>query len=217
MPDLCFQDGQKVLFIGDSITDCGRISPAAPFGDGYFSMLRDLVTWGWPERRITWVNKGISGNRVGSLQERWEDDVIREAPDWLGVLIGINDCGVYYGGDPAERPLRSPAKFKEVYDEILSRMVKKIKPKLILATPFYMSTDQSGQSNRSDMLKLLPQYLSTVEEMAQKYQARLVRLQAMFERQLSYRSPDEFCPEPVHPHRSGHLLIAQEILKVLCE
>ena len=213
MGDLCFQDGQKVLFIGDSITDCGRRGPAAPLGDGYVSHQHDLVIARWPDRNIAWVNKGIGGNRVTDLQSRWEDDVIREAPDWLSVKIGINDLHSHLmnmeGGV-------SPAKFREVYDEILARAAAKTRAQLILITPFYISADRSAQSLRSRVLAILPEYISTVEAMALKYGARLVRLQPMFERQLTYRPPDTFCPEPVHPNRTGHLLIAHETLRALC-
>ena len=214
MGDLCFQGGDKVLFIGDSITDCGRRDVAAPLGDGYVSLLHDLIIGGWPERDITWVNKGIGGNQVTDLQLRWEDDVIREAPTWLGVKIGINDLHVHLRGDPLGV---SPERFREVYDEILSRAAAKTKAKLILITPFYISADRSGQSFRSTVLEILPSYIAVVEAMAQKHKARLVRLQAMFERQIAKRPADTFCPEPVHPNRTGHLLIAQEVLRVLSE
>ena len=214
MGDLCFQDGQKALFIGDSITDCGRRDVAPPLGDGYVKLLHDLVVGGWPERRITWVNKGIGGNKVTDLQARWEDDVIREAPDWLSVKIGINDLHNYLADRQGGV---SPALFRATYQEILTRTRAAIKPQLILITPFYVSADRAPQSARSLVLDLLPEYISVVEAMAEEFAARVVRLQPMFERQLQYRPADSFGPEPVHPNRTGHLLIAQEVLRVLCE
>jgi lysophospholipase L1-like esterase len=213
MSDVCFQGGDKVLFIGDSITDCGRRDVAAPLGDGYVRLLHDLIVGEWPERDIAWVNKGIGGNKVTDLQLRWEDDVIREAPNWLAVKVGINDLHTHLMGDPMGVP---PERFGEVYDEILARAAAATSAKLILITPFYISTDRSSRSFRSTVLEVLPSYISTVEAMAQKYAARLVRLQPMFERQLAYRPAETFCPEPVHPNRTGHLLIAQEVLRTLC-
>jgi lysophospholipase L1-like esterase len=213
MSDVCFQGGDKVLFIGDSITDCGRRDVAAPLGDGYVRLLHDLIVGEWPERDIAWVNKGIGGNKVTDLQLRWEDDVIREAPNWLAVKVGINDLHTHLMGDPMGV---SPERFGEAYDEILARTAAATSAKLILITPFYISTDRSSRSFRSTVLEVLPSYISTVEAMAQKYAARLVRLQPMFERQLAYRPAETFCPEPVHPNRTGHLLIAQEVLRTLC-
>ncbi len=52
--------------------------------------------------------------------------------------------------------------------------------------------------------------------MEKSFGARLVRLQPVFERQLQYRPAEEFCPEPVHPNRTGHLLIAEAVVRTLC-
>jgi lysophospholipase L1-like esterase len=214
MGELCLQHGQKFLLIGDSITDCGRRDSAAPFGTGYVALLRDLVLARWPERDITWVNKGIGGNKITDLQERWEDDVMREAPDWLSVKIGINDLHTHLG-DPQYGV--SPARFRAGYHDILSRTKEKLGARLLLITPFYISIDRSGQSGRSRVLEVLPEYLGIVEEMAQEFGAKLVRLQPVFEVQLQHRPAEEFCPEPVHPNRTGHMVIAHEVLRALCE
>lgn len=52
MPAFPVQSGQLVLCIGDSITDCGRRNDKAPYGDGYVSLLRELVIARHPEREI---------------------------------------------------------------------------------------------------------------------------------------------------------------------
>ena len=213
MGDLCFQDGQKVLFIGDSITDCGRRDYAAPLGDGYVSLLHDPIIGEWPDRTLTWINKGIGGNTIADLQARWDEDVIREAPDWLSVKIGINDLHTYLAD---QQHGVSPARFRAAYEEILARATTELTPQLLLLTPFYISTGRSGRSGESQVLALLPEYLAVVEDMARRFPARLVRLQPMFARQLQFRPADTFCPEPVHPNRTGHLLIAQEVLRALC-
>ena len=65
------------------------------------------------------------------------------------------------------------------------------------------------------MLELLPQYIEVVERLAERFDARLVRLQDIFQRQLQYRDADTFCPEPVHPNQAGHLVIAQALMDAL--
>lgn len=81
MGDLAVKDGESLLFIGDSITDCGRRVENAPLGDGYVSLLSELVTAQYPQKKIRIINKGIGGNRVTDLADRWEDDMIRYQPD----------------------------------------------------------------------------------------------------------------------------------------
>ena len=95
MRDFWIQDGERMLFIGDSITDCGRRDRAVPLGDGYVSIFTELATARYPERNIDWVNMGIGGNRTTHLKERWQTDVIDQRPDRLSIKIGINDLNSF--------------------------------------------------------------------------------------------------------------------------
>src|SRR5262245_43928843 len=87
---------EKLVMIGDSITDCGR---ARPFGEGlfdaivkgYVGLVDALITAAYPELGIRVVNVGTSGNTVRDLKDRWDTDVIELKPDWLSIMIGTND------------------------------------------------------------------------------------------------------------------------------
>ena len=57
MSNFLFKNGEMVLFIGDSITDCGRRAQAAPLGEGYVKLSIDLITARYPERKIHFINK----------------------------------------------------------------------------------------------------------------------------------------------------------------
>jgi len=214
MGDLCFQDGQTVVFIGDSITDCGRRAEAAPLGTGYVSLLVEMITARWPERNIRYLNRGIGGDRVTGHKTRWQDDVIRHRPDWVSVKVGINDlCSTL-----VQAPEPVPASlYRECYDWILADTREKTDAQLVLIEPFYISQDHTGQTIRSRVLDLLPEYIAVVREMAAKHGARLVKTHEAFQNHLAYRDSAVFCPEPVHPNRAGHIVLATEVLKVLCD
>jgi hypothetical protein len=51
--------------------------------------------------------------------------------------------------------------------------------------------------------------------MADKHDTLLVETQRVCSYHLTFRDAEQFCPEPVHPYRSGHLIIALELLKTL--
>lgn len=207
-------DGQLFIFQGDSITDCGRRGPAAPFGSGYASMFIERVTAAYPERRIRYLNKGIGGDRVTGLRDRWEDDVVRHRPDWVSILIGINDLhSVVRRADPSV-PVDV---YREAYDDILGRTQDKTGAKIVLLDPFYISIDSGGQSFRSLVLELLPEYIAVVHEMAAKYHTYHVKTQELFEEHLKYREAETFCPEPVHPNHTGHMIIADAMMRALKE
>jgi lysophospholipase L1-like esterase len=204
--------GSKIVFTGDSITDCGRRSPAPPLGSGYVQMAADLMRAAWPGHDLTILNTGIGGNTIHDLYDRWTDDVIRHKPDWISILIGINDISLWLSNQ--DRGV-SPELFEQRYDYILSRVKKEISAKLVLADPFYISRDDSGPTWRSRVLADLPKYHAVVEKMVARYQARHVRYHQMFQRQIERTPPEYFCPEPVHPNASGHLVMAHEWLKTM--
>ena len=206
------EDGTTVLFIGDSITDCGRRGEAAPLGSGYVSMFTELVTARYPERGIRWINKGIGGNRITDMKERWRDDVLYHKPDRLSVKIGINDLHSYLRGGADGV---SPEIFAEVFDELMQLTQAELGCPVVLITPFYISIDRSGQTFRSQVMDIIPRYIETVEKMSAKYQTRLVNLHEVFQEQLKHRDADTFCPEPVHPHHTGHLIMAHALLEEL--
>lgn len=208
------KDSQTMLFIGDSITDCGRRGPNYPMGDGYPALFRELMTARWPERKISYLNKGIGGNKVTDLQMRWEDDVMRFKPDWLTIKIGINDEHSFVG-DPVNGV--SPQRFRDVYDSILERTFSVWKPNLILVSPFYISRDLVSGTHRTKILQLIPEYIAVVKDMAKKYKGLYVPLHDIFQKHLEYRDADTFCPEPVHPFRSGHIIIAGAIMHAIDE
>ena len=212
MSDFWIEDGETVLFIGDSITDCDRRSTGAPLGSGYVGLFAEWATARFPTRQIRYMNEGISGNRVTHLRERWRDDVLAHRPDRLSIKIGINDASSHLRGD--EQGV-SPHLFGEYYDEILALTQQKLGCPIVLVTPFYIARPNLGDAYMDQMLELLPRYIETVEMLSEKYDTRLVRLHEIFQRQLEFRDPDQFCPEPVHPNRAGHMVIAAALMEVM--
>src|ERR1019366_2799740 len=90
------QPGSKLLFIGDSITDCTRARPVGEglfnaLGTGYVALVDALLGAAIPERQIRVVNMGTGGHTIRDLKSRWETDVLALKPDWLSIMIGIND------------------------------------------------------------------------------------------------------------------------------
>ncbi|MCM8821086.1 MAG: SGNH/GDSL hydrolase family protein [Candidatus Omnitrophica bacterium] len=210
---MVIKDGQKILFIGDSITDCGRRGDFAPMGNGYVKLFRDLLIANYPERKIEIINKGISGNTVLDLRDRWEDDVIYHKPDWLSILIGINDVHrVIRKVDGWEN--FTVENFKNCYDNLLKKTQEKLSCRIILLEPFYISVNKK-EGWRGLVYKELTPYRKAVSDLSRKYKTLLVKLQDIFDGQLKYSDSETFCPEPVHPNQTGHLLIANTIFNIL--
>ena len=210
---LKLKSSETILFIGDSITDCGCWTTNRPLGDGYVRMFHDMLIARESAKRVRVINKGISGHTIVDLRNRWADDVLSLRPDWLSIKIGINDLHQHLGKTPRDV---SPAQFAEAYDDILAR-VKKTLPKcrILLIDPFYLSVERMPGSWRMQVLKELPKYISVVHAMSRKYCTRHVATHAIFQRMLKHCVPDALCDEPVHPNSAGHLVIAEAVYNAL--
>jgi lysophospholipase L1-like esterase len=203
-----FETGQRIVFIGDSITDCGRRDTDPPYGDGYVSLVRAFVTARHPELGLQWTNRGIGGDTVRDLNRRWQADAIGTAPDWLSVMIGINDVWRAFGGLPQEAvPIDE---YEATLRDLLRRAVYATGCRLILATPYLIEPDRAEpQRAMSD------RYGAVVRALAGEFDATFVDTQDAFDRVLRVTAPDAWADDRVHPNLSGHAVIAQAFLRTL--
>lgn len=208
------QNGQKILFIGDSITDAGRRTAERPYGIGYVSLFRDMLIAREPAKQIEIINKGIGGNTAWQMRDRWTDDMLFFKPDYLVILIGINDLHQLIGaGMDKDEALQ---KHQDAYDEVLARTKKELPDcKILLLEPFYMSRDRAAKSIRTEVLDVLPDYLAVTREMSEKYNTNLIKTQELFQNILKHYETDTICPEPVHPNRTGHMAMAEAVYNAL--
>ncbi|HNQ34863.1 MAG TPA: SGNH/GDSL hydrolase family protein [bacterium] len=203
----------RFLCIGDSITDCGRRKEFPPLGNGYVRHFNTLLQAAFPDLNVQVLNKGIGGNTILDLKQRWEDDVTYHRPDWLSVLIGINDLHHVLRG-AADAGQLGPDRFLENYRELLDRATREVGCRMILLEPFYLSTDRTD-GWRGRVLKELRPYRQAVARLSREFKAPLVRLQDIFEAQLKERDPETLGTEPVHPNEHGHLIIAWNLFRTL--
>ena len=207
------KNGETLLFIGDSITDCGRREPPhQPLGCGYVRLVADMLAVREPKKKVAVLNRGIGGNNIGDLRNRWHDDVLEIRPDWLSVKIGINDLNQTLCGYQDFQP----HVFEQHYDFLLGETVRRLPGcRLLLIEPFFMSRDRTRDSYRARVLRVLPDYLDVVRRMSRKYKTRLVNTHALFQQQLKHHRLEVFSNEPVHPNSAGHLLIADAVYQTL--
>ncbi|MBV1850219.1 SGNH/GDSL hydrolase family protein [Catellatospora tritici] len=205
---MIFQQGQRIVFIGDSITDCGRRDHAAPYGDGYMSLVRAFVTAAHPELGLTWANRGVSGDTVRDLARRWEADAVAERPDWLSVKIGINDVWRLFGDRADEAvPLDE---YAATLRTLLTRAVDATGCRLILADPYVIEADRAEPQRA-----LTARYAEVVAGLAADFDALHVRTQDAFDEVLKTTTSQDWAPDRIHPNLPGHAIIARQYLALL--
>lgn len=207
----------KWIMIGDSITDAerspdGESTPwdaQAGFGQGYVNLVNAHIQAAHPEKKIRIINRGVSGNTIRDLKARWKEDVIALQPDWLSVMIGINDVWRQH-----DTPLQAEGhvhieEFEKTYVELLNE-VRPHLTGLILASPYII------ENNTDDMMrKQMDEYGAVVKKMAATFDAIHVDVQPAFDRFLETRHSSCLAWDRIHPDTTGHLLIAQQFLTAI--
>ena len=202
--------GQTILFIGDSITDADRNSPAcAPFGFGYVHYVANYLLGKYSDYNLSIINTGVSGNTIRDLKSRWQADCLDHNPDVLSILIGVND--VWYQFDTKdELPCAVPLnEYKATYEQLLVLAKAKCNSRLVICEPFMFCDDYNNP-----MFAQLRHYIDAVRRIADDFDACLVPLQSAIDERIKEVPPQNWSADAVHPAVWAHAWIAQQWLKV---
>ena len=207
-----FKANQTLLFVGDSITDCGRERPVGQrwnsLGEGYVSFVDSILGAVIPGTTITVLNTGVSGNRVTDLEARWQSDVLDLEPNWLSVMIGINDVWRQFDSEPGAEQVE-PEQYELVYRSLLAKTRSQLDG-LVLLTPYFLET------NREDPMRLkMDAYGTITKRLAVEFDAIFVDTQAAFDRYLVHQPTESLCEDRVHPNGLGHMILARAFLNAL--
>jgi lysophospholipase L1-like esterase len=193
--------GATVLFQGDSITDGNRGRTSDPnhiLGHGYVFIIAAKSGAAHPEKNWTFINRGISGNKVSDLAARWQTDAIDLKPDVLSILIGINDIE---GGTSMED-------FKSTYDKLLTDTQLALPHvHLVLCEPFAAAAGSRKAIYSARKPKMI-EMQGIVRALAAKHHAIFVPLQVPFDVAMRKATPEYWIWDGIHPTYSGHQILA---------
>ena len=203
----------RLVMIVDSVTDCDRARPVGEgdpdaLGHGYVAETAALLMAVYPARSVRVINMGISGNTVRDLAARWDTDVLVLKPDWLSVMIGINDVWRHFDAVRQAEAV-PPEEFVRTYDGLLIRTHAQLKG-LVLMTPYYIEPAPTDA-----MRQRMNEYGAIVKQLAMEHDAICVDTQAAFDRALVHHESAVFSADRVHPNRIGHMILARAFLNAV--
>ena len=211
---MLFEKNDTVLFIGDSISDYERTRPVGEglfnaWGRSYVADVGSLLNCMYPELRLRIVNMGIGGNQVRDLDARWETDVMDRKPDWVSVLIGINDVWRQFDSPYIPESHVMPEEFEKTYEKLILRTLPKVKG-MILMTPYFM------EPNRADSMRArMDEYGAIVKKLAEKHGCTFVDLQTAWDALFQHMHPCNIAWDRIHPNQVGCMYIAKQFLKAV--
>ena len=198
-----------ILFQGDSVTDCDRNRAVShSLGNGYPHDIASALSYRDPDKGYTFLNRGVSGDRVVSLLARWKADCLNLKPDVLSVLIGINDVWHEFNTQTGV----TADKFERYYSLLLADTLEALpRVNLILCDPFFTAAGQPGSELERWTAELAVRR-AIVAKLAVKYRALHIPLQRYFDEACQLAPPAHWAGDGVHPTLAGHMLIAEKWL-----
>ena len=202
-------NGTVVLFQGDSITDAGRnrasadANSAGALGSGYPLLVASAVLAARPGGALRFYNRGVSGNKVPDLQQRWTTDTIDLKPDVLSILIGVNDfwhkLDHGYNGTVQD--------YEQQYNALLDATREALPHvHLIVLEPFVLRTGAVD----ARWFPEFDQRRAAAARVAAQARATFVPLQTVFNQQTRATPPEYWASDGVHPTPAGHAVIAEQ-------
>jgi lysophospholipase L1-like esterase len=204
---LVLKRGDKIVFLGDSITQAG-VNPK-----GYVTLIRKALTDKHPDLNLQVIGAGISGNKVPDLQRRLDKDVLARKPNLVVIYIGIND--VWHGQD---NPARGTSKDK--FEAGLRELIGKITDsgsRVVLCTPSVIG-EKNDASNRNDAR--LDEYAAISRKVARDLKVPVCDLRQAFLDHLKANNPQNLdkgilTGDGVHLNDAGNKFVADTILKAI--
>lgn len=207
---------KRILFQGDSITDCSRNRDnIASMGTGYAFLVKSQLGCEHPGE-YEFINKGISGNRIVDVYARIKQDIINLKPDYMSLLMGVNDVwhelNGWGNGVSAE-------KFEQIYDMLIAEILQALPElKIMILAPFVLeasaTTAAEEEPGRWDYFRTeVPLRAAAAKRVAQKYGLPFVTLQDKFDEACKQAPASYWLGDGVHPTPMGHWVIKNEWIK----
>lgn len=200
------------LLQGDSITDAGRNRESDAYrGSGYPTLIAAELMYDYPGQ-FKVINRGISGNRVVDLYARIKKDFLNLKPDYLSILIGVNDVWHDYGAEPNGVP---DERFRKVYDLLIEELKAELPElKIYILEPFVLrasATEEHWEEfDRETRLRA-----KSAKWVAEKHGLPFVSLQDKFDAACEKCEPSYWLGDGVHPTAAGHELIARALMEAV--
>ncbi|MBQ8293380.1 MAG: hypothetical protein IJX78_06265 [Bacilli bacterium] len=187
-----------ILFQGDSVTDCYRDrTNDEHVGESYVKSIKEFLE----PYNIKVVNRAIAGNKVNNLLDRFEKDFKDVKPDYIFILIGVNDTWHNYPNQ------KKGEIFEQEYDLLLTKINQEIKVPVILLEPFIVGYNQEITCMEDD----LNDKINRIKELSKKYNTYYLSFKNEFNQKLNLENYLEYTIEGIHLLDKGYEIISEKI------
>lgn len=203
------EKGDVILFQGDSITDWRRKASdtepnsAAALGEGYAMLAAAGLLADYAALGLKIYNRGVSGNKVYQLAERWDADCLALKPTVLSILVGVNDfwhtlVNGYTG---------TLTTYRDDYKKLIDRTRQQLPGvKLIIGEPYAVNGVKSVDDK---WYPAFDGYRQAAREIAAECGAVFIPYQDIYDKAQKTANGAYWTIDGVHPSVAGAALMAK--------
>lgn len=203
---------KRIVFLGDSITDAGRDYTereglAEELGSGFVRLVQSGLKVKYPDRKYEIINRGVSGNRTPDLLERLEDDVLALTPEYVYVMIGVNDVWRHFNMPYKTIKQVSLDDYRKNYEILINKCLEH-NIKVVISSCFFLDLNL-----KDEMRAMVDEYNECAYELALKYDLKFLDVQKCMDDFLSINSSYTISLDRVHLNHVGSHLLADFYLR----
>jgi lysophospholipase L1-like esterase len=211
-------DNDVILFQGDSITNVGRNkadegipNKQSMLGGGYTLFTAASILANHAEKKLEIYNRGVSGNKVFQLAERWDKDCIDLKPNVISILVGVND----FWHTKSKGYEGTVETYETDYRNLLSHTQKELPGiKIVICEPYII---HGGRSLDDTWEPKFAGYRNVTKLLSKEFKCPFVPFQSVFNEALKKAPANYWGPDGIHPSLAGAQLMAQTWVKAVLQ
>jgi lysophospholipase L1-like esterase len=206
------QTSFRILFQGDSITDGNRGRNEDPnhiLGHGYAFAIAAETGSRFPERKLTFINKGVSGDKIQDLLTRWKTDCLDLNPDVVSILAGINDILGYIHREEQFDSAQFENQYRQLLDVTRTHIPQVL---LVLGEPFILNVGMVVKDPER-WKEMIEAAQVIVKKLAKEYNTVFVPYQSVFTEACKRGEASYWIWDGIHPTYAGHGLMKEAWLE----
>jgi len=148
-------------------------------------------------------NRGISGDNVFQLANRWDTDCINLKPDVVSILVGVND----YWHTFKHGYEGTVETYEKDYRTLLERTRRELpEVTLVICEPFVFRCGDVDEKWFPDF----DGYSAAAKKVATDFNTKFVPFQSMFDKAIKKAPAKYWAADGVHPTMAGAYLMAHK-------
>ncbi len=203
----------RFLFKGDSITDGNRSRDMDwnhVLGHGYVYLIAADLLYRFPSKNFQFFNRGVSGNQITDLSQRWSADTIALKPDLVSILIGENDTMNAVNGNTNATASAYEIAFRALLKETKQQLPE---AELVICEPFILPVGRVKE-HLDNYRREISERQEAARKIAVEFQAIYIPLQNLFiQAAEKYPHDNYWLWDGIHTMPNGHELMAREWIK----